>query len=222
MLTAIHIQKVRYNYGMHDVRNFLFGPPGSGGLDLAAININRGRERGLPDLNTVRSAFGLTPYTSFSQIVNDVEVVTTLEEMYTIDDIDPWVGMLILQRQFESLRDGDRFYYENDADLSTAEKEMIKTTRFSEIIMRNTNIDLMQDNVFEATEHQEICGFHGTNADLLGEVLTASNQRVDGVAVALSTANNEPIMNEIVDGAFSLVGVPTCQEITMTLSKEAI
>ncbi len=233
---GIQIQQGMDAKVVDDVRNFLFGPPGSGGLDLAAININRGRERGLPDLNTVRDAFGLTRYTSFFQIVNDLDVVAALEEMYDLNDIDPWVGMLaeaqmdnslfgetvtaILQRQFQGLRDGDRFYYENDRDLSVDEKEMIKKTKFSEIIMRNTNIDLMQDNVFEATAHQEICGFYGKDADLWGDVLTASNQRVDGVSVTLSTASNEPIMNDIIDGAFSLAGIPTCEEITMTISKE--
>lgn len=233
---AIQIQQDMDAKVVDDVRNFLFGPPGSGGLDLAAININRGRERGLPDLNTVRDAFGLTRYTSFFQIVDEIEVVAALEEMYDLNDIDPWVGMLaeahmdnslfgetvntILQRQFQGLRDGDRFYYENDQGLSAEEKEMIKATKFSEIIMRNTNIDLMQDNVFEATAHQEICGYFGKDADLWGDVLTASNQRVDGVAVTLSTASNEPIMNDIIDGAFSLAGVPTCEEVTMKVSKE--
>ena len=55
---------------LDDVRNFLFGPPGAGGLDLAAININRGRERGLPDFNTVRGNFGLEPYRFFIEINN--------------------------------------------------------------------------------------------------------------------------------------------------------
>ncbi len=233
---GIQIQQDMDAKVVDDVRNFLFGPPGSGGLDLAAININRGRERGLPDLNTVRDAFGLPRYTSFFQIVDDIEVVAALEEMYSLNDIDPWVGMLaeshmenalfgetvmtIMQRQFQALRDGDRFYYENDADLSAEEKEMIKTTKFSEIIMRNTDIDLIQDNVFEATEHQEICGFFGRDADLWGDILTASNERVNGVSIALSTASNELIMDEVIDGAFSLTGVPTCEEITMTISKE--
>ncbi|MCA9057522.1 MAG: peroxidase family protein, partial [Planctomycetaceae bacterium] len=43
---------------VEDVRSFLFGAPGSGGLDLEALNIQRGRDHGLPDYNTVRSAYG--------------------------------------------------------------------------------------------------------------------------------------------------------------------
>ncbi len=153
-----------------DLRNFLFGPPGAGGLDLAALNINRGRERGLADYNTVRASFGLKRKKSFEQITSNLELSSTLEELYgDINDIDPWVGFLsedhmpntlfgetvmkIMEVQFTNLRDGDRFYYENDSGLSSAEIDEIKATRLSDVIKRNTNIENIQYDVFMAEEH---------------------------------------------------------------------
>ncbi len=156
-----------------DVRNFLFGAPGEGGLDLAAININRGRERGLPDYNTVRENFGLPRVSKFTDICSDINVSSKLELLYgSVNNIDPWVGMLaedhmknaifgelvmtIVERQFRQIRDGDRFYYANDAAISEAEKEKISKITFQELIMNNTEISLMQPNVFVAMEHYNI------------------------------------------------------------------
>ena len=47
-----------------EMRNFLFLKKGVG-LDLAAINIQRGRETGIPDYNKVRKALGLKRKASF-------------------------------------------------------------------------------------------------------------------------------------------------------------
>ena len=156
-----------------DVRNFLFGPPGAGGLDLAAINIMRGRERGLADFNTIRADMGLPKFNSFEELCQDAECHSTLKELYQdINNLDPWVGMLaedhmeealfgetimaIMLEQFSRLRDGDRYYYENDSAISDEEKAQIKDTKFSDIVRINTSITLMQDDVFKAMDHENI------------------------------------------------------------------
>ena len=219
-----------------DVRNFLFGPPGAGGLDLAAININRGRERGLPDFNSYRTALGLTPYSSFSQISDDPSAVEVLEATYaTIDDIDAWVGMLaeshmpdalfgetvmeFLKLQFSAIRDGDRFYYEVDPSLSAEEITTIKSTRMRDVIMRNTGIKIMQENVFEAIHPQDICGFYGESARLRGLITNEFGSIVLNVEVAVTDQINDPIMNTIANGNFSIDDLNTCEDINVSLAK---
>jgi len=113
-----------------DVRNFLFGAPGAGGLDLAAININRGRERGIGTYNAIRTSLGLPSLTTFSELTDNPEDAQAMEQVFgDVDNVDAWVGMLaephvdgglfgnlvtlIMEKQFQALREGDRFYYEN-------------------------------------------------------------------------------------------------------------
>ncbi len=64
--------------------------------------------------------------------------------------------LMVLQQQFQALRDGDRFYYEADRGFTDEEKEIIATTTFRDIIMRNTDIDIMQSNVFVAMQRSLI------------------------------------------------------------------
>ncbi len=59
------------------LRNFLIDPPA--GIDLAAINIQRGHDLGLGTLNQTREALGLKPYTSFDQISSDPQTAAALE-----------------------------------------------------------------------------------------------------------------------------------------------
>lgn len=156
-----------------DVRNFLFSTSSNTGLDLAAININRGRERGLPDYNTIRENFGLPRVNNFNSITKKADEALQLENVYgSVDNIDPWVGMLaefhmpnalfgelimtIIEKQFQLLRDGDRYYFENDDELSETIKESIRNSSLKDLIKRNTNIVLMQDNVFDAMPHNAI------------------------------------------------------------------
>jgi Animal haem peroxidase/Secretion system C-terminal sorting domain len=48
------------------------------------------------------------------------------------------------------LRDGDRFYFENDFWLSEEEKQWLKDTRLSDVIRRNTPVTIIQDDIFVA------------------------------------------------------------------------
>jgi peroxidase len=145
-----------------DLRNFLSDPPDL--TDLAAINIQRGRDLGLGTLNETRMALGLAPYTSFKQISNDPETVAALQKAYgTVDKVDLWTGGLgenhapgaaigptfgkIIAEQFTALRDGDRLYFENQGfDPTTL--ATIKQTTLSDIIARDTDTDDIQKDAF--------------------------------------------------------------------------
>ncbi len=147
-----------------DVRNFLFGNPGEGGFDLASLNIQRGRDHGLPSYNNAREALGLRRAQNFTEISNDPNIQQRLAEAYSsVDDIDLWVGglaeenihnamvgelfFIILTAQFEALRDGDRFWYQRT--LNNRWKRYVTENRLSDIIRNNTGIgNELQDNVF--------------------------------------------------------------------------
>jgi hypothetical protein len=155
-------------YVVDDVRNFLFGLPGSGGFDLASLNIQRGRDHGLKSYNDVREGLGLGRKENFSDISSDPEIVEHLSQAYnSVDDIDLWVGGLsedpmpgshlgelfyeIIVMQFEALRDGDRMWYRRM--LSKKERRQVERTKLSDIIRRNTDIgDEIPDNVFHMAE----------------------------------------------------------------------
>ncbi|MFA9408496.1 MAG: peroxidase family protein [Candidatus Dadabacteria bacterium] len=147
-----------------DVRNFLFGPPGAGGFDLAALNIQRGRDHGLPKYNDVREQMGLSRAQSFQDISSDPDIQMRLLDAYgNVDNIDLWPGglaedpvsgshlgelfHLIIKVQFEALRDGDRFWYERK--LNATELEEVQATSLADVIRRNTDIGSeLQDDVF--------------------------------------------------------------------------
>ncbi|CAB9521948.1 Peroxidasin homolog [Seminavis robusta] len=146
------------------VRNFLFGEPDGPNscLDLAALNIQRGRDHGIPSYNNLREAYGFPKYDSIKQITQDVSIQEALDSVYgDISMVDAWVGMLsedhvagasvgellgtVLKDQFTRLRDGDPFYYKIDADLYDSDvvnKVLdIDSVTLQMIIGRNTHID---------------------------------------------------------------------------------
>lgn len=148
-----------------ELRNFL----DEGGVedsDLMARNIARGRDNGLGDYNMLRAAYGLPPITDWSELSDDPLMIAELKTLYgdSPDGFDPFVGALlekplegalvgalnasIIGDQFDRLRDGDRFWYENifEGDMLA----WISDRTLSDILLENTGIEWMQDDVFLA------------------------------------------------------------------------
>jgi hypothetical protein len=93
-------------------------------------------------------------------------VQAALQAAYgSVDDIDLWTGGLaedhvsgalvgetfrtILVDQFRRLRDGDRFWYQNDPFFTAAQLTELEHTTLADIIRRNTKIGSeIPDNVF--------------------------------------------------------------------------
>ncbi len=150
-----------------DVRNFLFGPPGSGGFDLAALNLQRGRDHGTGSLNAVRDELGLSPYASFLDMTGGDSVLAgAFASVYAaVDDVDLWIGGLaeraagrsmlgetfteILLDQFMRSMLGDRFFYLAEMDaLRILDEDFMSTTSLSALITRNSAVRSIQANAF--------------------------------------------------------------------------
>ncbi|WP_214317372.1 peroxidase family protein [Nonomuraea sediminis] len=195
-----------------------------GVLDLGAVDIERGRDHGMPSYNQLRSALGLSTRSSFAAVtgegtetfpsdplltpgneindpnsldfvrlfdINGKEVALTdpnannvatrgvrrtplaarLKAVFGgVDQLDAFTGMLseshrpgtefgelqlaLWQKQFQDLRDGDRFFYGNDPGLSTILRQYGIDYRrtLAQVIAANTDIPLSQlnPNVFFA------------------------------------------------------------------------
>jgi hypothetical protein len=153
-----------------DLRNFLFGPPGAGGFDLASLNVQRGRDHGLPGWPACREAYGLPAPRGFADLARDPVVAQRLASVYaTVDDVDPWVGGLseapvrgalvgpliraVLRDQFERVRDGDRFWYQRLFTGSALDR--LEQTRIADVVRRNTSIrDEIGDQAFWVPDAQ--------------------------------------------------------------------
>lgn len=121
------------NHFSEELTNHLFQDTNSSfGMDLVAVNIQRGRDHGLPGYNFFRQACGLTKITSFRQLDNVlVEGAGRLfSQLYGhVDDIDLFIAgnyekklkdamvgpvfACIIGEQFRRLKSGDRYWYEN-------------------------------------------------------------------------------------------------------------
>jgi len=142
------------------------------GFDLAALNIQRGRDHGVPGYNDVRAALGLQriPSMEYKPVEIDQEGWDAFKQVYkSPDDIDLYPAGLAEQAlpggilgptfshmigdQFRVIKDGDRFFYTHSkgpgaGGYPTDIQNMIMRIRLSDVICSNTHIEELQGNVF--------------------------------------------------------------------------
>mgnify|MGYP003761178795 FL=1 len=155
MLTAMMESKQEEidPYIVDDIRHYTVSCDGQPSVDLAARNIQRGRDNGVPNYQAARATYGLKKYTSIDEITTNPELRLKLKTTYgnDINTIDPWVGALsedhispsnlgplltqALTKQFTRTRNGDRFWYENT--MTKEEIKEVKSYRLKDVIGNN-------------------------------------------------------------------------------------
>ncbi|HEY7077726.1 MAG TPA: peroxidase family protein [Solirubrobacteraceae bacterium] len=175
--------------------------------DLAAIDVARGRDHGMPSYNGLRRAYGLAPQRSFTAVTGErtdrfppglgiddphsldfvalrdvrgrpvapgadgavvgvrrTTLAARLKALYgRVDRLDAFVGMVsephvpgselgplqlaIFKRQFEALRDGDRFFYAADHGLQAIRRRYGIDYRrtLSQVIRADTRVAMPTD-----------------------------------------------------------------------------
>ena len=145
-------------------------PPG---LDLASLNIQRGREHGLvpypPWRNFCQRIFGIT-----SNFENELTLVRFLQLYGSLETVDLWIGGLAEERlqdsllgatfacifgiTFSNVRAGDRFFYLNPGVFTPAQLQQIQQRTLSRIICDNSaNINQIQPDAFLSNQSRVNC-----------------------------------------------------------------
>lgn len=113
----------------NSLRDFLFTDiKEEKGFDLVALNLQRGRDHGLPTYNELRVRFGRPPVFRFSEITRKRNLQSALANAYgNPNKVEAWIGLMcedhikgasmgktlyrIWRREFRRMRAGDRFFY---------------------------------------------------------------------------------------------------------------
>ncbi|XP_004436492.1 PREDICTED: thyroid peroxidase [Ceratotherium simum simum] len=147
-------------------RLFVLG--NSGTLDLASLNLQRGRDHGLPGYNEWREFCGLPRLetrANLSTAIANRGVADRLMDLYKHpDNIDVWLGGLaenflprartgplfacIIGKQMKALRDGDRFWWENHHVFTEAQRRELERHSLSRVICDNTGLPRVPADAF--------------------------------------------------------------------------
>lgn len=181
-----------------EITDHLFQRGNAHGEDLAALNIQRHRDHGLPGYNSYRKFFGLGDAKTFNETANEIqdpENREILKELYNDrpDLVELWVAGIgetpssgavvgptlggIVGEQFMRARDGDRFFYKNEGVFSDRQVQEIEKSSVSRIYCDNLEgVTTIQRNAFKREgrlpcnkiKRMSLCAWKGTNNIVLG------------------------------------------------------
>ncbi|KAK5618370.1 hypothetical protein CRENBAI_019200 [Crenichthys baileyi] len=138
-------------------------------LDLGSLNMQRGRDHGLPGCNKWREFCGLSQPMSLSElaeVLDNTDLAQRLLDLYgTPENIDVWLGGVaepfvrgrrvgplfacLIATQFQKIREGDRFWWENDGVFTEAQRASLRQTSLARIICDNTGITEVPEKPFQ-------------------------------------------------------------------------
>lgn len=155
-----------------ELTNHLFQTPAFPfGMDLASINIQRGRDHGIPPYVDWRQPCALSPIRNFDDLEKAIPPSTAskFRSVYSsVEDIDLFTGGIaeksvkgglvgptfacIIGQQFNNLRRGDRFWYENSREengFTAGQLQQIRRVTLSQVLcITMDDIETVQPFVF--------------------------------------------------------------------------
>ncbi|KAG8580283.1 hypothetical protein GDO81_007222, partial [Engystomops pustulosus] len=147
----------------------------NGSMDLASLNLQRGRDHGLPGYNDWREFCGLPRLNSSLDMhiaISDENITRKMIAMYGHpDNIDVWLGGLaedlipggrtgplfacLIGMQIGALRDGDWFWYENPNVFTPKQKQELEKHSLSRVICDNTGLTHTPPDSFLMAKYPE-------------------------------------------------------------------
>ncbi|XP_059829139.1 eosinophil peroxidase-like [Hypanus sabinus] len=152
-----------------ELREMLFEMVNHLGLDLGSLNMQRSRDHGITGYNAWRKFCNLSQpknKAELSDVLRNSELAEKFIELYgTPDNIDIWIGAIsepfveggrvgpllacLIGQQFQKLRDGDRFWWENEGVFTQKQRQALTNISLSRIICENTGIQQVPVNAFQ-------------------------------------------------------------------------
>ncbi|XP_048375434.1 eosinophil peroxidase-like [Sphaerodactylus townsendi] len=143
------------------------------GLDLASLNLQRGRDHGLPGYTAWRRFCGLSEprnEAELAAVMQNPKLAKKFIELYgTPDNIDIWIGSMaepfirngrvgpllacLIGKQFRHVRDGDRFWWEKRGVFTPQQRRALSSVSLSRLICDNTHIKEVPLDIFKRSQY---------------------------------------------------------------------